>query len=107
MRRAMLLGACVVVTFVLLASCGSERPGDTGSFNGTPGTTPSFCGTPNEGCDCIDPDQVAECGKVERTGPDGYVAWVGDNPTAGLGDALARWFGPPGAQVHRSDMGLA
>jgi hypothetical protein len=27
--------------------------------------------------------------------PDGYVAWVGDGTDAGLGDALATWFGPP------------
>lgn len=27
--------------------------------------------------------------------PDGYVAWVGDPETAGLADALTRWFGPP------------
>jgi 2-polyprenyl-6-methoxyphenol hydroxylase-like FAD-dependent oxidoreductase len=27
--------------------------------------------------------------------PDGYVAWVGDQPQAGLVDALATWFGPP------------
>jgi hypothetical protein len=29
--------------------------------------------------------------------PDGYVAWVGDGSQAGLPDALATWFGPPGA----------
>ena len=29
--------------------------------------------------------------------PDGYVAWVGDGTDAGLGDALATWFGPPTA----------
>jgi hypothetical protein len=29
--------------------------------------------------------------------PDGYVAWVGDGTDAGLGDALATWFGPPAA----------
>jgi hypothetical protein len=27
--------------------------------------------------------------------PDGYVAWVGDQPYAGLADALTTWFGPP------------
>jgi 3-(3-hydroxy-phenyl)propionate hydroxylase len=27
--------------------------------------------------------------------PDGYVAWVGGHTAAGLGDALATWFGPP------------
>lgn len=27
--------------------------------------------------------------------PDGVVAWVGDGSTAGLDDALTRWFGPP------------
>jgi 3-(3-hydroxy-phenyl)propionate hydroxylase len=27
--------------------------------------------------------------------PDGYVAWVGDGTSAGLPEALARWFGPP------------
>jgi len=27
--------------------------------------------------------------------PDGYVAWVGDEGSAGLTDALTRWFGPP------------
>jgi 3-(3-hydroxy-phenyl)propionate hydroxylase len=27
--------------------------------------------------------------------PDGYVAWVGDQPRAGLVDALTTWFGPP------------
>ena len=26
--------------------------------------------------------------------PDGHVAWVGEGTTAGLDDALARWFGP-------------
>ncbi len=29
--------------------------------------------------------------------PDGYVAWVGDPPQAGLADALTTWFGPPAA----------
>jgi 2-polyprenyl-6-methoxyphenol hydroxylase-like FAD-dependent oxidoreductase len=29
--------------------------------------------------------------------PDGYVAWVGDQTHAGLGDALATWFGQPAA----------
>jgi 2-polyprenyl-6-methoxyphenol hydroxylase-like FAD-dependent oxidoreductase len=30
--------------------------------------------------------------------PDGYVAWVGDDPTqVGLAEALATWFGPPTA----------
>jgi 2-polyprenyl-6-methoxyphenol hydroxylase-like FAD-dependent oxidoreductase len=28
--------------------------------------------------------------------PDGHVAWVGDGTDAGLTDALATWFGPPG-----------
>jgi len=37
-------------------------------------------------------------GRVEAPGavlvrPDGYVAWVGDGTTAGLHDALTRWFG--------------
>jgi hypothetical protein len=37
-------------------------------------------------------------GRVEAPGavlvrPDGYVAWVGDGTTAGLRDALTRWFG--------------
>jgi 2-polyprenyl-6-methoxyphenol hydroxylase-like FAD-dependent oxidoreductase len=27
--------------------------------------------------------------------PDGYVAWVGDRPDAGLAEALTAWFGPP------------
>ncbi len=27
--------------------------------------------------------------------PDGYVAWVGNGTDAGLGKALATWFGPP------------
>jgi 2-polyprenyl-6-methoxyphenol hydroxylase-like FAD-dependent oxidoreductase len=27
--------------------------------------------------------------------PDGHVAWVGQGGTAGLADALERWFGPP------------
>jgi aromatic ring hydroxylase-like protein len=29
--------------------------------------------------------------------PDGYVAWVGDGPDAGLNEALTTWFGPPTA----------
>jgi len=29
--------------------------------------------------------------------PDGYVAWVGEGSQAGLVDALATWFGSPGA----------
>jgi hypothetical protein len=29
--------------------------------------------------------------------PDGYVAWVGELPQAGLADALTTWFGPPTA----------
>ncbi len=29
--------------------------------------------------------------------PDGYVAWVGEQTTQGLADALAAWFGPPAA----------
>jgi hypothetical protein len=29
--------------------------------------------------------------------PDGYVAWVGDGTDRGLPDALATWFGQPGA----------
>lgn len=29
--------------------------------------------------------------------PDGYVGWVGSGPLAGLGDALAIWFGPASA----------
>ena len=29
--------------------------------------------------------------------PDGYVAWVGYRPDAGLADALTTWFGPPAA----------
>lgn len=29
--------------------------------------------------------------------PDGYVAWVGDGTTAGLTEALTRWFGPAAA----------
>jgi hypothetical protein len=28
--------------------------------------------------------------------PDGHVAWVSDGTTAGLEDALTRWFGEPG-----------
>lgn len=43
--------------------------------------------------------------------PDGYVAWVGrDSTPTGLSDALATWFGPPGAPAappaatdHRSE----
>jgi hypothetical protein len=27
--------------------------------------------------------------------PDGHVAWVGEGSDAGLGDALAKWFGTP------------
>ncbi len=42
-------------------------------------------------------------GAVEAPGavlvrPDGYVAWVGGPETAGLTDALTRWFGPPAAE---------
>ena len=29
--------------------------------------------------------------------PDGYVAWVGDQPQLGLPEALTTWFGPPTA----------
>jgi 3-(3-hydroxy-phenyl)propionate hydroxylase len=29
--------------------------------------------------------------------PDGYVAWVGEQREAGLGDSLTTWFGPPTA----------
>ena len=29
--------------------------------------------------------------------PDGYVAWVGEAPDAGLADALTTWFGAPAA----------
>ena len=29
--------------------------------------------------------------------PDGYVAWVGEQSHAGLGDALTTWLGPPAA----------
>ena len=29
--------------------------------------------------------------------PDGHVAWVGDQTTVGLDDALTAWFGPPAA----------
>jgi 3-(3-hydroxy-phenyl)propionate hydroxylase len=29
--------------------------------------------------------------------PDGYVAWVGDGTSAGLTEAMTKWFGP-GAQ---------
>lgn len=29
--------------------------------------------------------------------PDGHVAWVGEGGDAGLREALATWFGPPGA----------
>jgi len=29
--------------------------------------------------------------------PDGYVAWVGDQPNLGLREALSTWFGPPAA----------
>jgi 3-(3-hydroxy-phenyl)propionate hydroxylase len=28
-------------------------------------------------------------------GPDGYVAWVGDDTDTGLRDALTTWFGSP------------
>ena len=28
--------------------------------------------------------------------PDGYVAWVGEDTRAGLGDAIATWFGSAG-----------
>jgi 3-(3-hydroxy-phenyl)propionate hydroxylase len=27
--------------------------------------------------------------------PDGYVAWVGDGTSAGLNEALTKWFGVP------------
>ncbi|WP_371578363.1 SDR family oxidoreductase [Streptomyces sp. NBC_01314] len=33
--------------------------------------------------------------------PDGHVAWAGDG-TEGLGDALARWFGPAGVPTVRT-----
>jgi 3-(3-hydroxy-phenyl)propionate hydroxylase len=29
--------------------------------------------------------------------PDGYVAWVGEQPEVGLAEALTTWFGPPAA----------
>jgi 3-(3-hydroxy-phenyl)propionate hydroxylase len=41
-------------------------------------------------------------GAIEAPGavlvrPDGYVAWVDGPASAGLSDALTRWFGPPAA----------
>jgi 3-(3-hydroxy-phenyl)propionate hydroxylase len=35
--------------------------------------------------------------------PDGYVAWVGYRPDAGLADALTTWFGPPMAAQGESN----
>jgi 3-(3-hydroxy-phenyl)propionate hydroxylase len=34
--------------------------------------------------------------------PDGHVAWVGAGSHDGLTEALMRWFGPAGAQAHRT-----
>jgi 2-polyprenyl-6-methoxyphenol hydroxylase-like FAD-dependent oxidoreductase len=38
--------------------------------------------------------------------PDGYVAWVGDRPDAGLAEALTTWLGPPMAAQGDSNLGL-
>jgi 2-polyprenyl-6-methoxyphenol hydroxylase-like FAD-dependent oxidoreductase len=38
--------------------------------------------------------------------PDGYVAWVGHRPDAGLAGALTTWFGPPMAAQGESNLGL-
>ncbi|MBX3187093.1 MAG: carboxypeptidase regulatory-like domain-containing protein [Labilithrix sp.] len=57
----------------LASSCGtSEKPGSANG-NGA-NNVPAYCGTPNDGCDCIEPGKVVDCGQVKHQGPDGYVA---------------------------------
>ena len=36
---------------------------------------------------------VVEAPAAVLVRPDGHVAWVGDGTSAGLEDALGRWFG--------------
>jgi 3-(3-hydroxy-phenyl)propionate hydroxylase len=51
---------------------------------------------------CAGPWELPAVGPVSAPAavlmrPDGHVAWVANPTQAGLGDALATWFGPPAA----------
>jgi len=57
---------------LIVGACASERPGaDNG---GTDRPTADYCATPNDGCECLEPGKLVECGQVKATSADGFVA---------------------------------
>jgi len=64
--------AAAVLVTVAVASCGSERPASDPGFGDQPGA--GLCATPNDGCECLEPGKLVECGQVKATSEDGYVA---------------------------------
>lgn len=102
-------GVLAAVGFIFIA-CGSDRP-DGG--NAAPPIDPSQgCSTPNEGCPCQTVGEIAQCGTVKHTGPDGYLTCSIGTRTCN-GQTWGACFGehdvrtkvlPPG-QLHTNALG--
>src|SRR5450432_1852519 len=62
------------------------------------------CATPNEGCACDTPDEVVDCGQVERRSGDYISCTMGERTCVGavwgacVGDRIATLSVPPAGQ---------
>lgn len=96
-RRAAWVGVpLAVVLAALFVACGTDRPPSAESEGTGPSATVTSCATPDEGCECLEPGKVVECGSVKHTSADGFVACsMGHRTCVG-----ARW----GACVGETDV---
>ncbi|MDB4944633.1 MAG: Tryptophan synthase alpha chain [Labilithrix sp.] len=73
LRRALSVLLTAGAAAALVAACASERPGATQDGNPIDVPVADRCATPHEGCDCVEPGMVVDCGEVRNTSSDGFV----------------------------------
>ena len=75
LRRTLYVLAALGAATALIGACSSgDRPDGVGASSSSSGSSPQdLCGTPHEGCECLEPGAIVECGEVKNVSADGFV----------------------------------